>query len=68
MRGKIAKKLRKFAKQDMMDCPFVSYSTIVTGQEYKRTLGIELNKTVVLSVDCQKREYKLLKRIWKDYR
>lgn len=64
MRGKRAKQLRAFAKNDTPDVPWIGYTTVVTGQLHKGRMGIKPNETTRLS-ECGKAYYKLLKRIWK---
>lgn len=65
MRNTVAKRLRAFAKKDTPDLSSsVVYTTIVTGQDWKRRKGIQPNETCVMD-ECQRQYYQLLKRIWK---
>lgn len=65
MRGTVAKRLRAFAKADTPDLPKnVVYTTIVTGQDFKKMKGIRPNWTTRLD-ECQRQYYQILKRIWK---
>ena len=58
MRGVRAKSLRRVAKADMQDQPWVEYNTI-------RRSPFSENTMTVLDQGCQKAFYKMLKRIWK---
>lgn len=58
MRGTRAKKLRKFATRDLQDQPWVLYDTV-------RRSHHSPNTTTILSPDCQKSWYKVLKKVWK---
>jgi len=65
MRGTVAKKIRRFAEADTPDLPSsVVYTTIITGQDWKRRAGVTPNYTTVLD-QCTRQYYKLLKKIWK---
>ena len=57
MRGTVAKQLRRFVKEDTPDLEPVVYTSVVTGQPFKRK---DFNETVVLG-ECQRSYYKLLK-------
>ena len=58
MRGTVAKKLRKFAKADMPDAPWIEYTAVRRSQFSDEVC-------TVLDQGCQKAYYKTLKRIWK---
>lgn len=58
MRGSVAKKLRRFAKADMEETPWVEYSTIKRSPHSEQYM-------VVLDQECGRSYYKMLKRIWK---
>lgn len=60
MRGKVSKKLRRFAKLDAADAPWVVYTTVRTSHRSK-------NVSTVLEFECQRSYYQQLKRIWKSF-